>query len=119
MWILYPFKKGSIMADKLFRLVAKVSTHNPEAIGPLLEKLIDGCGTSKLVKADDAKVEGRKSDFIIQAEFEGGEAKDLNRSLLSALRKVEKRTCIRAEWTSGNTTEHFFDYVLKKKTNRN
>jgi hypothetical protein len=35
--------------------------------------------------------------------------------LLSALRKVEKRTTLRAEWTSedGNT-ERFFDYVLKK-----
>jgi hypothetical protein len=40
---------------------------------------------------------------------------ELNRSLLSALRKVEKRTRLRAEWTSGKTTERFFDYVSKKK----
>jgi len=34
---------------------------------------------------------------------------------LSALRKVVKRTTLRAEWTSGDGTgERFFDYVLKK-----
>jgi hypothetical protein len=42
-------------------------------------------------------------------------ARELNRAFLSALRKVVKRTTLRAEWTSGdNTTERFFDYVLKK-----
>ena len=36
----------------------------------------------------------------------------MNRTLLSALRKVEKRTTLRAEWTSGDgTDERFFDYV--------
>jgi hypothetical protein len=31
------------------------------------------------------------------------------------LRKVEKRTTLRAEWTSDDgTTERYFDYVLKK-----
>jgi len=44
----------------------------------------------------------------------GASAKELNRTLLSALRKVEKRTTLRAEWSSGDTTERFFDYVLKK-----
>jgi hypothetical protein len=40
----------------------------------------------------------------------------LNRTFLSALRKVEKRTTLRAEWTSGDgsISERFFDYVLKK-----
>lgn len=37
-------------------------------------------------------------------------AKELNRTLLSALRKANKRTTLRA----GDTTEHYFDYVLKK-----
>jgi hypothetical protein len=31
------------------------------------------------------------------------------------LRKVEKRATLRAEWTSGDTTERFFGYVLKRK----
>jgi hypothetical protein len=47
--------------------------------------------------------------------MKGTSAKELNRSLLSALRRVEKKTRLRAEWTSNNnTTERFFDYVLKK-----
>jgi VWFA-related protein len=54
-------------------------------------------------------------EFIVEAEMEGRSAKELNRSLLSALRRVEKKTRLRAEWTSKkNTTERFFDYVLKK-----
>jgi hypothetical protein len=46
--------------------------------------------------------------------MEGVSAKELNRALLSAMRKVEKRTTLRAEWTSGDTTQRFFDYILKK-----
>ena len=53
-------------------------------------------------------------EFLVEAEMEGASARDLNRTLLSALRKVEKRTTLRSEWTSGETTERFFDYVLKK-----
>lgn len=54
-------------------------------------------------------------EFLVEAEMEGSSAKDLNRSFLSALRRVEKKTRLRAEWTSSdNTTERFFDYVLKK-----
>jgi len=43
----------------------------------------------------------------------GESAKDLNRTLLSALRKVEKKTTLRAEWTADGVTERYFDYVLK------
>jgi hypothetical protein len=53
-------------------------------------------------------------EFIVEAETEGASAKELNRTLLSALRNVEKRTTLRAEWTCGDTTERYFDYVLKK-----
>ena len=53
-------------------------------------------------------------EFVVEGEMEGASAKELNRTLLSALRNVEKRTTLRAEWTSGDTTERFFDYVLKK-----
>ena len=39
----------------------------------------------------------------------------MNRTFLSALRKVEKGTTLRAEWNSdGGISERFFDYVLKK-----
>ena len=53
-------------------------------------------------------------EFIVEAQMEGTSAKELNRTLLSALRNVEKRTTLRAEWTCGDTTERYFDYVLKK-----
>jgi hypothetical protein len=43
----------------------------------------------------------------------------LYRTFLSALRKMEKRTTLRAEWTSDDSTrEGSVDYVLKKTTNR-
>ncbi len=53
-------------------------------------------------------------EFVVEAEMEGASAKELNRTLLSALRKAEKRTTLRAQWSSGDSTERFFDYVLKK-----
>ena len=54
-------------------------------------------------------------EFVVEAEMEGASARELNRTLLSALRKVGKRTTLRAEWTfEDGTSERFFDYVLKK-----
>jgi hypothetical protein len=51
---------------------------------------------------------------VIDAEMEGNNAKETNRSLLSALGRV-KKTTIRSEWTSDTKTmQKFFDYVLKK-----
>jgi hypothetical protein len=60
----------------------------------------------------------RGDEFVVEAEMEGASAGELNRTFLSALRKVEKRTTVRAEWTSDDTSERFFDSVLKKTTNR-
>jgi hypothetical protein len=59
--------------------------------------------------------------FEVNAEIKGESARDLNRMLLSELRKAEKKTRIRSEWTSEDTTEKFFDYSLKqtKKVNQN
>jgi hypothetical protein len=45
--------------------------------------------------------------------MEGTDARDVNRRLLSALRRAERRTRLRAEWTAGGTTYRFFDYVPK------
>jgi hypothetical protein len=89
---------------KRFRLVAKLSTDSPDKIKPVLLKLF-AKGTVKA--GSDA------SEFLVEAEMTGTAAKDLNRSLLSALRKVEKRTRLRAEWTSNGVTEKYFDYVPK------
>jgi hypothetical protein len=87
-----------------FRVVARVSSSNPKAIKSVLEQVI----TTGSVKAV-------KGEYVIEAEMEGDSAKELNRSLLSALRRVERKTRLRAEWSSDNgTTQKFFDYVLKK-----
>lgn len=94
------------MAEKKFLLVARVNTGNPIAINTALTKAVPQ-GVIEQTKTDE---------FLVKAEFTGEDARELNRSLLSELRRVEKRTRLRAEWTSGNTTEKFFDYVPKGKS---
>ena len=92
------------MLKKRFRLAARVSSSSPQAIRPVLEKFIA-----------KGSVKKQGDEFVIEAEMQGNDAKELNRSLLSALRKVEKKTRLRAEWSSDDgITLRFFDYVLKK-----
>lgn len=43
------------------------------------------------------------TEFVVETTVERGSAKDLNRLILSTLRKVEKRTRLRAEWTPEDT----------------
>jgi hypothetical protein len=90
---------------RAYSLSAKVDSSSPDAIEPVLRRLV----TKGSVKKE-------KGVFMVEAELEGPSAKELNRSLLSSLRKAEKKTRLRAEWTFGNTTERYFDYVLKKTT---
>ena len=49
----------------------------------------------------------------LDAPVVGDSPRDFNRTLLSALRKAEKRTRLRAEWAFGKDAERFFDYVPK------
>jgi len=56
-----------------------------------------------------------KDEFEVDAELTGESARDLNRRLLSEMRKAERRTRLRAEWTADGVTERFFDYVPKGK----
>ncbi|MGA2631891.1 MAG: hypothetical protein ABSG54_16975 [Terriglobia bacterium] len=87
-----------------FKLKARVNRSSARTIRQALDQL---AAKGSVSKAGD--------EFLVEAEMEGASARELNRRLLSALRKVEKRTTLRAEWTSdGDTTERFFDYVLKK-----
>ena len=99
------------MSEKKFKLSAKVSSATPSAIKPVLERIIGNNGSIKTT-ADG---------FEINAEFKGESARDLNRMLLSELRKAEKKTRLRSEWTSEDTAEKFFDYSLRqtKKVNKN
>ena len=91
------------MVEKRFKLSARISSDNPSAIKPVLERIIGDKGTIK----------PWSEGFEVNAELDGESARDLNRMLLSEMRKVEKKTRIRAEWILGNTTERFFDYVPK------
>jgi len=87
----------------LFRLNGEVSSENPSAIQPLLVQLTGGPVTST------------PEGLHVAGAMEGTDARDVNRRLLSALRRVEKRTRLRAEWTAGGTTHRFFDYVPKSE----
>jgi hypothetical protein len=91
------------LVQRSFKLSARISSDNPSAIQPVLERLI---GVKGIIKSIG-------DGFEVQADLRGESARDLNRMLLSELRKTERRTRIRAEWTSGNTVERFFDYVPK------
>jgi hypothetical protein len=91
------------MAQKKFRLCANISSDNLAVIKPVLERILTNKGTIKQTN----------QGFEVEAELEGESARGLNRMILSELRRVEKRTRIRAEWTSGKTIEKYFDYVPK------
>jgi hypothetical protein len=91
------------MLEKSFKLSARISSDNLSAIKPALQRIIGNKGTIKPTG------EG----FEVNAVLDGETARDLNRMLLSEMRKVEKKTTIRSEWTLGNTIEKFFDYVPK------
>jgi hypothetical protein len=91
------------MAQRKFRLWASVSSDNLSAIKSTLERIIANKGT----------IRQTEQGFEVEAELEGESARDLNRTVLSELRRAEKRTRIRAEWKSGDTVERFFDYVPK------
>ena len=91
------------MVLKKFRLSAKVSSDNLQAIKAVLERIFESKGTIKEID----------KGFEIYAELEGESAVVLNRTLLSELRRVEKKTRMRSQWISSATTEKFFDYVPK------
>jgi hypothetical protein len=93
---------GPVTASR-FRLVARVSTDSPERIRPLLGEVFP-----------EGQIREQGTEFEIETSMEGSSAKDLNRRILSALRAVEKRTRLRAEWTAEDDQVYrFFDYVLK------
>jgi len=64
-------------------------------------------------RTDEAALTRDGSDWIVRAEVESASARDANRELLSELRRVERKTRLRAEWTAGGSIERFFDYVPK------
>lgn len=92
------------MPEKKIVMTAKVNSANPSAIKPVLEKIV----------GDKGSIKPTSDGFEVNAEFKGETCKDLNRTLLSEMRRAEKKTTLRAEWTCEGTTEKYFDYVLKQ-----
>ena len=87
-----------------FALHARISSDNPVAVGPVLTRMIPDATVARSENGQE---------FVVDGVLEGASARELNRSLLSELRRVEKRTRLRSEWTSQGAVERFFDYVPK------
>lgn len=85
-----------------FRLTGDVSSDDLAAVRPVLAQMVGGAAVTEI--QDGLHVEGT---------MEGADAREVNRRLLSALRRAEKRTRLRAEWTGGGSIYRFFDYVPK------
>lgn len=92
------------MGGKRFTVRAKVSTESPALVRPILVRLFPGGSVTLSV---DPK------ELVVQGEMEGSSARDLNRLVLSELRRTEKRTRLRSTWTCEGISERFFDYVPK------
>ncbi len=87
-----------------FTVRAKVNTEDPVSIRPVLRRLLPEASVT---------LTGDPKELVVRGEMEGESARELNRSLLTELRRVERKTRLRADWTSEGTTEKFFDYVPK------
>ena len=92
------------MTETTYRLSARVSSNDLAAARAVLHELLP-----------DGRIDDDQAELLVEAELPGDSAKELNRSLLSALRRAEKKTRLRSQWTAPDgTVERYFDYVLKK-----
>lgn len=89
-----------------FELIADVSSEDVDGVRTVLQQMVRGT------------VDTVRDGLHVEGEMEGEDARDVNRRLLSAMRRVEKRTRLRATWAAGGTSYRFFDYVPKGTTHR-
>jgi hypothetical protein len=85
-----------------FSLSGDVSSDDLAAVRPVLAEL-----------AGEAAVAETQAGLHVECVMDGDDVRDANRRLLSALRRVERRTRLRAEWTDGEVIYRFFDYAPK------
>jgi hypothetical protein len=85
-----------------FSLTGEVSSDDLDAVRPVLTQTV---GNASVTPTTDG--------LHVEGVMEGADAREVNRRLLSALRRAEKRTRLRAEWTGGGSVYRFFDYVPK------
>lgn len=84
-----------------FKLKARISRSDERTIRHALQQL-----------GSDGEVKKVRGEFAVSAEIEGTSAEELNKSLISALKAVKKRTKLRAEWTSDDgIAQTFFDHL--------
>jgi hypothetical protein len=97
-----PGAEGAWQTERVarFRLVGEVSSDDLVAVRPVLAQMLE-----------DAAVTEIHDGLHVEGTMEGADAREVNRRLLSALRRAEKRTRLRAEWTDGGCIYRFFDYV--------
>ncbi len=88
-------------ATRTFRLKADVSSDDSSGLIAVLEQFVSG------------HVHAAPHGYRLEGTVVGDSARELNRQLLTALRKVERRTRLRSAWTADGVTERFFDYVPK------
>ena len=80
-------RSSARMPKKTFKLVATISSDNPTAVRGPLERAL----------GSKAKIEPTDDGFRVEATLSGESAKDLNRQLLSEMRRAERKTRLRAE----------------------
>ena len=86
-----------------FRLIGDVSSDNLAAVRPVL---IQAVGLVAVTDTPDG--------VHVEGVMDGADAREVNRRLLSALRRAEKRTRLRAEWIGGGYIYRFFDgYIYR------
>ena len=88
------------MADQPFHLVADVSSDD---IGD----------RARVMGARARHITPLAGGFHIEADMTGVSARDLNRTLLSGLRRAHRKTRLRAEWSCAGVAYRFFDHVAK------
>lgn len=104
-----PATRARMVGDRMpdcamarFSLTGEVSSDDPAVIGPVLAQMVG-----------DAAITETHDGLHVEGVMDGADAREVNRQLLSALRRAEKRTRLRAEWTGGGYIYRFFDYVPK------
>jgi hypothetical protein len=88
---------------RTYSLTAWIDTSRPEAIERALQDLSP---RKKIIPTDVG--------FFLKAKVRGANARVLNRTLLSGLRRIEPRTSLHAEWKSETSTMWFFNYLQKR-----
>ncbi len=92
-------ERGTGMQEREYILRAEIVTANQKEIE---EFLISSVGVNGILRTDRG--------FSVRTTMKGKSAKELNRALLSGMRRVDRRVTLHSEWTCCEVTERFFGY---------